>query len=35
VRYERIRKSPKRRHLLIDLIVIAIAGTLCGADGWV
>jgi predicted transposase YbfD/YdcC len=25
----------KRRHRLIDMIVIAIAATLCGADGWV
>ena len=24
-----------RRHRLIDMIVIAIAATLCGADGWV
>jgi len=29
------RDSTKRRHLLIDMIVIAVAGTLCGADGWV
>ena len=29
------RDGTKRRHLLIDMIVIAIAGTLCGADGWV
>ena len=29
------RDSTKRRHLLIDMTVIAIAGTLCGADGWV
>jgi hypothetical protein len=29
------RDSTKRRHLLIDMIVIAIAATLCGADGWV
>jgi predicted transposase YbfD/YdcC len=25
----------KRRHYLIDMIVIAIAAVLCGADGWV
>lgn len=25
----------KRRHNLLDMVVIAIAGTLCGADGWV
>ena len=25
----------KRRHKLIDMIVIAIAAMLCGADGWV
>jgi predicted transposase YbfD/YdcC len=29
------RDGTKRLHLLIDMIVIAIAGTLCGADGWV
>jgi predicted transposase YbfD/YdcC len=29
------RDDTKRRHLLIDMIVIAIAATLCGADGWV
>lgn len=29
------RDGTKRRHLLIDMIVIAIAATLCGADGWV
>ena len=25
----------KRRHILIDMILIAIAAVLCGADGWV
>lgn len=29
------RDGTKRLHLLLDMIVIAIAGTLCGADGWV
>jgi predicted transposase YbfD/YdcC len=29
------RDGTKRRHRLIDMIVIAIAATLCGADGWV
>lgn len=29
------RDGTKRRHLLIDMVVIAIAGMLCGADGWV
>jgi hypothetical protein len=29
------RDGTKRRHLLIDMIVIAIAATLGGADGWV
>ena len=29
------RDGTKRRHLLIDMIVIAIAAMLCGADGWV
>jgi predicted transposase YbfD/YdcC len=29
------RCALKRRHQLFDMIVIAIAGTLCGADGWV
>lgn len=24
----------QRRHLLTDMVVIAIAGVLCGADGW-
>jgi hypothetical protein len=28
------RDERKRRHLLIDAIVIAIAAVLCGADGW-
>jgi predicted transposase YbfD/YdcC len=28
------RDERKRRHLLIDTIVIAIAAVLCGADGW-
>jgi predicted transposase YbfD/YdcC len=29
------RCALKQRHNLFDMIVIAIAGTLCGADGWV
>jgi predicted transposase YbfD/YdcC len=29
------RCALKRRHNLLDMIVIAIAATLCGADGWV
>lgn len=29
------REEGKRRHLLIDMIVIALAAVLCGADGWV
>jgi predicted transposase YbfD/YdcC len=29
------RCSIKRRHNLIDMIVVAIAAVLCGADGWV
>jgi len=29
------RDDTTRRHLLIDMIVIAIAATLCSADGWV
>jgi predicted transposase YbfD/YdcC len=29
------RCSLKRRHTLTDMIAIAIAGVLCGADGWV
>jgi len=32
---EGLRNGTKRRHRLIDMIVIAIAATLCGADGWV
>jgi hypothetical protein len=30
-----LRHVKKRRHPLIDMIVIAVAATLCGADGWV
>ena len=30
-----LRCPIKRRHDLIDMIVIAIAAVLCGADGWV
>lgn len=29
-----IRGESKRRHLLIDVLVIAIAAVLCGANGW-
>jgi len=29
------RCALKRRHRLVDMIVIAIAAMLCGADGWV
>lgn len=29
------RCALKRRHNLLDMIVMAIAATLCGADGWV
>jgi hypothetical protein len=29
------RDALRRRHKLIDMIVIAIAAVLCGADGWV
>jgi hypothetical protein len=29
------RDALRRRHNLIEMIVIAIAGVLCGADGWV
>lgn len=28
------RSGIQRRHLLTDMLVIAIAGVLCGADGW-
>ena len=28
------RDEGKRRHLLIDALVICIAAVLCGADGW-
>ncbi|MBO8087854.1 MAG: ISAs1 family transposase, partial [Marichromatium sp.] len=28
------RCPTKRRHLLSDMVVIAVAGTLCGADSW-
>ena len=28
------RDPSKRRHLLIDMLVIAITAVLCGADGW-
>jgi hypothetical protein len=29
------REENKRRHLLIDILILAIAGVLGGADGWV
>jgi hypothetical protein len=29
------RSGIQRRHLLTDMIVMAIAAVLCGADGWV
>ena len=29
------RCAIKRRHNLIDMVVIAIAAVICGADGWV
>ncbi|GAB0150581.1 hypothetical protein McPS_33400 [Marichromatium sp. PS1] len=28
------RCPTKHRHLLSDMVVIAVAGTLCGADSW-
>ena len=31
---EDIRDEKKRRHLLIDMLVIAITAVICGADGW-
>ena len=31
---EDIRDARKRRHLLIDLLIIAITAVICGADGW-
>jgi predicted transposase YbfD/YdcC len=31
---EDLRSATQRRHLLTDMIVIAIAAVLCGADGW-
>ncbi len=34
-RLEDPRDALRRRHKLIDMIVIAIAAVLCGADGWV
>ena len=30
-----IRKEKGKRHALIDIIVIAIVGVICGADDWV
>ena len=29
-----VRDEKKRRHLLIDVLVIAIVAVICGADGW-
>ena len=29
------RVNRTKRHLLLDIIVIAICGVICGADGWV
>jgi len=29
-----VRDEKKRRHLLIDVLVIAITAVICGADGW-
>ena len=31
---EDTRDEKKRRHLLIDMLVIAITAVICGADGW-
>jgi len=31
---EDIRDGKKRRHILIEMLVIAIAAVICGADGW-
>lgn len=31
---EDTRDEKKRRHLLIEMIVIAITAVICGADGW-
>lgn len=31
---EGTRDPPRRRHLLIDILMIAITAVLCGADGW-
>ena len=31
---EDVRDEKKRRHLLIDVLVIAITAVICGADGW-
>jgi hypothetical protein len=28
------RDARKRRHLLIDMLIIAITAVICGADGW-
>lgn len=29
------RVERTKRHKLLDIIIIAICGTICGADGWV
>ena len=31
---EDIRDAKRRRHLLIDMLIIAITAVICGADGW-
>ena len=31
---EDTRDPKRRRHLLIDIVIIAITAVLCGADGW-
>ncbi len=31
---EDTRDGKKRRDILIDMLVIAIAAVICGADGW-
>lgn len=29
------RKTKNQRHKFLDILVIAICGVICGADGWV
>ena len=31
---EDIRDARRRRHLLIDMLIIAVTAVLCGANGW-